>query len=156
MLRTCSRKKIIPLETNNGDCYEFVIYDAGNNGTEYYAVIYGNNDIAFEGGSFGSHERNEFSYYFVGVNEIAAFTDVNVYPNPATDFLNVSFELRENTGVTVELFDISGKKVFVENAGKSSAGTKHFTLNTANLRAGLYILNVRAGGYSFAKKVSVR
>lgn len=35
----------------------------------------------------------------------------NIYPNPVSDVLNINFELKENSYVLVEVFDVYGKKV---------------------------------------------
>lgn len=69
----------------------------------------------------------------LGVNETASGSKISVYPNPATDVLNVN-------GVSgiknIEVFDISGRKVDVK--------VKDNTVSVQNLKSGAYIINVEA------------
>jgi len=153
---TPNQQLIEPLNLSYGDCYQFVIYDAGGNGTDYYAVVYGNNQIAFEGSNFGSLDRNEFTYDIVGVEEQKLFTDVNIFPNPAQDQLNVSLFLSQTTNVEIHISDMVGKLVYSERIEEAAPGPKQFKINTAGLLPGIYLLKVNAGSGSFVRKVSIR
>jgi hypothetical protein len=39
------------------------------------------------------------------------YTDINVFPNPASDYLNVNFIKISHSGVTVQMYDLQGKVV---------------------------------------------
>ena len=147
---------IIPIELDYGDCYQFVIHDAGGNGTDYYALVYGGNNIIFDGSDFGSIDKNEFEYFFVGIEEPGQISDVNVYPNPATDKVNVEFNLSEYSPVEVSMTDMVGKRIYHEKLENASPGPKHFEVVTNDLLPGMYLLKVDAGSGSFVRKVSIR
>jgi hypothetical protein len=151
-----SGQKFEPINLSETDCYEFVIYDAGGNGTEYYAVVYGNNQVAFDGSNFGDLERNEFAIGIVSVDQIEAYTDMSIYPNPVTDKLNISFYMPDQNDVRVVVSDLVGKTIINKNEGVLNAGPQQFVLNTSQLTTGIYLVEISIGSTVYSQKVSVR
>ena len=60
--------------------------------------------------------------------------DVNIYPNPSSQYINIEMPTFNNT---ISLFDISGKLIFNKSTSKST-----FRLNIENFNSGLYILRI--------------
>jgi len=60
--------------------------------------------------------------------------DVNIYPNPSSQYINIEMPTFNNT---ISLFDISGKLIFNKSTSKSI-----FKLNIENFNSGLYILRI--------------
>ena len=60
--------------------------------------------------------------------------DVNIYPNPSSQYINIEMPTFNNT---ISLFDISGKLIFNKSTSKST-----FKLNIENFNSGLYILRI--------------
>jgi hypothetical protein len=87
----------------------------------------------------------------VGVNEVLAKGALNVYPNPAKDVLNVSFDAA--SGAVVTMTDIFGRTVYSSNAG---VGQNNIAVNTSDLSTGMYLLNVASEKGSISTKVSVK
>lgn len=81
----------------------------------------------------------------VGIENIEADA-IRVYPNPATDVINVA----NAEGSQVSVFDMSGRMVsFVENASANE------TIDASVLAKGMYIVRVVDGKNVTTKKVSV-
>lgn len=76
---------------------------------------------------------------------------LNVYPNPAKDVLNVSYEAANGADVT--LTDMMGNKVL---AASANAGTTQLSMNTAGLQTGMYILNISTEKGKTSRKVSIQ
>lgn len=76
-------------------------------------------------------------------------------PNPFNDFTNVSYELAENAAVSMDIFDISGKKVQTIEEGKKSAGNHTLQFNSANLQAGVYFYTLNAGENRVTKRMTI-
>ncbi|MEN8226904.1 MAG: T9SS type A sorting domain-containing protein [Bacteroidota bacterium] len=68
---------------------------------------------------------------------------ISAYPNPATEFANISFTLPmdANGAVAVKLFDMSGRFMGI-TADKATGGTQEMRLNTSELSSGQYIFQV--------------
>ncbi len=145
-----------PVIVSLSDCYEFTIFDSGGNGTDYYALVYGNNKVAFEGGDFGSMEKNEFGYDLVGIDVPEAYTDMQVFPNPASDIVNVSFYLPESSEVNITVIDMVGKQVYSNEIGTEEFGPREYQVNTSELQSGIYFLRVKIGNDTYVEKISIR
>lgn len=74
-----------------------------------------------------------------GANTLALVnTSVNVYPNPATDLVNVDINSRENGMFTINVYNTVGSLVLSQQA----EGNSTETLDVTNLPAGLYMMEV--------------
>jgi len=91
-----------------------------------------------------------FGDFSVSSNEVISSSNVNVFPNPATDVLNVEVNLDEVA--TIELVDLTGKVVATQTL--SNQGTA--TFNTANLSSGLYIVSIQTANGVVTEKVLVK
>jgi Secretion system C-terminal sorting domain len=78
---------------------------------------------------------------------VAATTTLEVFPNPASDFVNI----RNSADiVTIQIFDILGNAVTIKNG----IGSNNFQLNIANLKSGNYFLNLKdSKGISSTKRL---
>jgi hypothetical protein len=84
-------------------------------------------------------------------NEVIAEESFSVFPNPATDQINVNFNSTAN--VTVELMDLTGKLIDSQIAG---VGSNQVQFNAAELNAGLYLVAVRSAEGVTTRKVLVK
>lgn len=105
-------------------------------------------------GTFGRamHKFDVSDILSVGENEIAS-SAVKIYPNPATSEFTISQSLSSEG--TVQLFDISGKKIkdlFIGNFGSN----KNIKVKTDGLAAGIYLVKVNSGKQSVTKKLIVK
>lgn len=75
-------------------------------------------------------------------------TNINVYPNPVTDVLNV--EINGVDIVQANLFDISGKLLLSQSINNTTQ------LNLADFASGLYLLVIKKDGEQFQQKVQVK
>ena len=73
----------------------------------------------------------------------------NVYPNPATDIINVEFS--ENFNGTVSVLDIAGKEV----STSAVSGLQH-TLSTSAITNGVYFVKVNDGTASQIERIVVK
>jgi len=82
----------------------------------------------------------------------------NNYPNPFKDYTNIEFRISEELPVTIEVYDIVGKKVAVIVDKTFESGTYIVRWNGNNisgikLNAGIYFYKMRAGNYSSVKQM---
>jgi hypothetical protein len=78
----------------------------------------------------------------VGETLSTAQTDaLNVYPNPVSGSVHVSFENGTEGEVMMRLFDVNGKIIFVQNQSEAS-GTVIKELDLSGLVSGVYQLQV--------------
>jgi hypothetical protein len=83
-------------------------------------------------------------------------TDVQVYPNPITDQINVKYILSRNALVTVKIMDVLGNDVVTLLSQRIGSGEQNFTYPINNkLSRGFYFIRVVAGTESVIKRISV-
>lgn len=141
----------VPL--GGADCYTFAIYDyygdglAGSTpGTYNVKNDNGNVIITASAANYGGSEENLFKNNTAGLDELA-ISNVSVYPNPATEVLNVSFQT-EGTAV-VSLSDLQGRVLATQNGSEVA-------FSVANLAAGSYIVTIASEGSVYTENVIIK
>ncbi|HTL82026.1 MAG TPA: T9SS type A sorting domain-containing protein [Bacteroidia bacterium] len=78
----------------------------------------------------------------VGMSESENQLSSSFYPNPASDLINMTIDLKKSGPVSIEIMDLSGKTVLSEGEGAHSAGEFSTSISTHDLSAGTYVLRV--------------
>lgn len=90
-----------------------------------------------------------------GINNLAAINNLSVYPNPVSDYLTVSFANAGSERIFVHVYNTGGqwlKTVFEGNANADFITTA----NIADLPAGIYLLQIKAGEQTAYCKIVVQ
>jgi len=90
----------------------------------------------------------------VAINPATVATKFEVYPNPASNVLNVAFELNSTKDVTIDVYTTTGQKVLSE-VRTGLVGEQNITLNTEKLAAGTYMVSISYDSNSFIKNFSI-
>lgn len=80
--------------------------------------------------------------------------EMNVFPNPATDKINVSFEAKGGDYM-IEITDLQGR-VVVSEQHTNLSGSQSVELNTSSLKSGNYLVSIAKEGASYTKMISVK
>jgi len=94
----------------------------------------------------------------VGYQELSSDFSASVYPNPATDYINVNLKLKKETLVKIELIDQSGRNIDIllkEECAKGNHKWKFSLAKEQNLN-GIYFLRITEGAKSFVKKIALK
>jgi hypothetical protein len=70
----------------------------------------------------------------------AGINSLNAYPNPSNGSFTLKVDLVNAEAMTVEVFDMKGKKLFGEVSDRTMAYEK--VINLGNITAGVYMLQV--------------
>lgn len=94
---------------------------------------------------------------YTGISTVASeIGSVKLYPNPATDRVQIELNLRAASSVTVRIFDVNGKQVMNDNLGYCAEGMVTRTVNCGGLSRGIYLVHVTTAQGSAASKLVVR
>ena len=96
------------------------------------------------GGGLGFYSSDTI----ISVNE-SLFNDVQIYPNPASTQLTVDAGSNWNEVTDIELYDLSGRKVWYERVNARTT-----FVNLSNFSEGIYILKLN--GTAVRKKIVIR
>lgn len=83
------------------------------------------------------------------------FGAVRISPNPATDEINVQYQINEDAAVQVRLLDLTGRTV-MQKRMTVEAGTQQFRMDLAGLSAGMYTVQLIGNDQMYSEKVVVR
>lgn len=78
--------------------------------------------------------------------------DINIYPNPVGDLLNVSFKDMKQDNVLITLFDLNGK-ILINDIAENTTALKQ--LNMSFVAKGSYILRFATKNGKFLKSFKV-
>ena len=83
-------------------------------------------------------------------------SDVQIFPNPVTDQLNLKYAVSRNTSVTIKIVDVLGNDLLTIFSQRVETGDQKFTYMLNNkLSRGFYFVRIIAGTESTIKRLSV-
>ena len=129
------RNEIVSLAAFTGQAEVFVKYVGTSN--------YGNNMYI--------DNINISSATSLSENELVS---LNVYPNPASTEVNVSFEAK-NADYSVRLIDLQGRVIANQNLTNLN-GTQVISIPTENVAKGSYIVSITSNGMTSTKSVVIK
>jgi PKD repeat protein len=89
-----------------------------------------------------------------GISEINGFTDVNLYPNPASNSSTISITSAESMDVILELNNMLGATVQSAKA-QIVTGENRIVVDLSGVTAGIYTLTIRASTGALTRKLDV-
>lgn len=111
-----------------------------------------------------THAGGMYSTHLTSVNDIVTVHDpgmltsleTNIYPNPASEQLNIGYSLDKASDVEIILLDELGRPVRNVSRGKLSQGKYSEQLNISDLAAGMYYVRLQAGEIAETKPVVIQ
>ena len=83
-------------------------------------------------------------------------SNVQVYPNPVTDQVNLKYDLSRYSNVTIKIVDVLGNDIITPFAQHVEPGEKTFSYAVGGkLTRGFYFIRIIAGTESVIKRISV-
>ncbi|HTN45263.1 MAG TPA: T9SS type A sorting domain-containing protein [Flavipsychrobacter sp.] len=89
------------------------------------------------------------------VDDVVHMPGISIYPNPATDAATLQFDAVNATNVTIQVVDLTGRVVANIANENVQAGSRKFTINTANLPSGIYNVKIQTESGSQTQRLSV-
>ena len=88
----------------------------------------------------------------VGIRETDEFTNLEVYPNPATNLINVDFTVDHTSTVSFNLLNLEGVTVYSEKLSNGN-GRIHMPIDVSSLSKGVYLLRISSETGILNKKI---
>lgn len=90
------------------------------------------------------------------VNEIqAVISNLDINPNPVSDFLNISFENISGVKMEIELLDIAGKKILTLHSERDVKGKVHKSFDVSKISKGVYWIRISERNKSVSRKILI-
>ena len=102
-------------------------------------------DIVFQ----GNMERKEVDLVF------GEGTNLNIIPNPINDFATINFTTSQESLVSIDLHDITGRKLQNIKSDLFDEGVHSITWNSNNISKGVYFIRIRINNHVQNKKIII-
>jgi PKD repeat protein len=91
-----------------------------------------------------------------GINEEESEYHLNVFPNPASDKAVLSYEIPAQQKVSIHIYNALGQEVFTQAAAMMNEGSHELTIDTSDLGAGIYNVNLQTPAGMLVRRLVVR
>lgn len=143
--------KSFNMTTYQYDIEDSLVYFVEDANQNIYKVIF----TGFGGSANGNYIFTKELVGTVGLEEeIAQNTILNVYPNPAKDIVNITFNAKRNN-TQIAIYDLTGKQVVSEQINVGEGLNQH-QISVSNLNKGIYFLKLVSGNHSSTEKLIIR
>jgi aminopeptidase N len=78
---------------------------------------------------------------------------LNVYPNPSSENVEISFKLAKSANVKLSIIDFSGKEILIQSEEKFLQGNHARNLKISQFQSGTYIVNLNVDGVNESRKL---
>jgi hypothetical protein len=89
------------------------------------------------------------------LDEQTAINDMKFFPNPATDVVNLNFDLERSSQVSIDIYNLVGAQVYSTALGNKAAGMHSNTINIEGLKEGMYLLRITTNNFPLTKKFMI-
>jgi hypothetical protein len=90
----------------------------------------------------------------LGVSKNELTSSISLYPNPATNEVNININDNTYDSIIIQVFNSLGQKL--QSTESNGQTTNNFSLDVSNLATGLYFINIDVDGVTVSKKLLVR
>ena len=92
-----------------------------------------------------------------GIQSLETSVNLNLYPNPSTGHVNITFTLAEKHNIVVTVTDMLGRSVETIAAKAYQTGESSISIGSKeNYQAGIYLVNIDIDGQRISKKVVIQ
>jgi hypothetical protein len=82
--------------------------------------------------------------------------NVKVYPNPVSDYLNMTYSISKDSNVTIRIMDVLGNEITTLFSERQSTGEHSNTFSiSSRISSGFYFIRVSVGSEIITKRISV-
>lgn len=114
-------------------------------------VVYIQNDVT------GEVYQSGFAQINTGIDNPLSQKQgiINVYPNPASDIVGVSYFVSNSNKVNFSIYDLTGRQIYFEEKGNISQGNNTQWIDTKLLNNGVYFIRMEIGSDVYIQKIIV-
>ena len=136
-----------------GGCYSFTIYDSEGDGiccswgSGSYTLTDSNSNVIATGGEFLAQETVSFTTVnTLGTENYLLDRKITLYPNPATNVLNIKVGASNSLPDTFKVYNMLGQIVLQQSIGELS----DLAVNTSSLSKGMYFIKIATDNASIS------
>ncbi len=146
---------------SNGWVPASLVFEIPYDGPAIFRYRFGSdNNYEFEGWAiddFCFKLSSDQLQYFIGLDEgIQGLAEVgDLYPNPASSYTQVDFNLLQPSEVAVRVYDMLGKVVYTQSQ-RYDNGAHTLSIPTASFKSGFYVVGLEMDNYQILRKLIIQ
>jgi PKD repeat protein len=86
------------------------------------------------------------------IHSPTAINQLRIYPNPATNLLNIEFQLLQTSAVKLKLYNTIGQVVMKKNLYETGIQQQHY-MDISRIAKGVYVLELSTAGETYRNKI---
>jgi len=142
--------KTFNMSTYQYDITDDVVFFVEDPVLDIYKLVF----TGFGGSANGDFIFTKELVSSVGINETNTTKILNVYPNPATNFIQVIYK-SINTSSSISVLDISGKTI-LNQVFSTNTGLNEERIDVSQLTAGVYFVKIQSGNSIATQKILIK
>jgi len=91
----------------------------------------------------------------ISVEENTMENNVNIYPNPTSDVVNIDINAISNSNIEILVVNTLGQTVLSNSNVNVTTGSNSVVLNVSSLEVGIYMVNITSGNQVITKTISI-
>jgi hypothetical protein len=91
-----------------------------------------------------------------GIDGISKGVSFNMYPNPTSTNTTLAFNLEKGQNVNVQVFNMLGQQVYMDNEGMMSSGQHTILINGSSLQNGMYFVRFSTDNTATTQKLIIQ
>ena len=113
--------------------------------------------VTFSSNAFinGKGFEIKYSTVLVSIKEVENINDLSVYPNPASEKLNITFNTSTADDFNITIYNVTGQAVYKETLN-NFVGSYHNEINVNDLAQGVYLMQVKSSKGATTQKIVVQ
>ncbi len=131
--------KSFNMNTFQYELEEARVYFVENANQDIYKLVF----TGFGGSRSGDYTFTQELVTLTGLDDNATLGNLEMYPNPSRGNVNIVYSNQDALPVDIELYDLTGQKVYSETISNSASGLNQYQLD--NLNQGIYVVVLRTG-----------
>ncbi|MCD4745827.1 MAG: C10 family peptidase, partial [Bacteroidales bacterium] len=105
------------------------------------------------GGESEQTDPFEVEIDWIGINKIFNSEILNIYPNPASDYINIEFENTHLKKFQIVIYNLNGEVILIIN--ENNLNSHKYYLDLSGFAQGIYYLYIQTEDKLFSRKIAV-
>jgi hypothetical protein len=127
------------------------------NVTFYWAILAANGNFSNSGDYVYTRTQALTEYVAPsGINNIDGAINLNVYPNPASDNIHITYFLNNMGETEIGIYSLEGTLVKTSVSGNETTGSHIATTDISDLAKGIYVIKMSTNTKTISRKIVVQ